>query len=149
MLYPVSIFYCSKGEKNAFRLHHPFGAIRSVVSSQAEACRQTSAISLRVPVRNLVVRLFDNCSLDLRTGSLLLQAIASDLQTAIGILLGTKGSHFAGVHVAELSMGVDEIRAPRHGMGAELSGVMGGDRGDDQLVRHPLWAWTGRGSLLC
>lgn len=63
-----------------------------------------------------------------------------NINAPIDILQAAKRHQSLAVHVTEIAIGADEIRAPRSLRRAELLGRLAGVVGHDQVVGHPGWA---------
>lgn len=63
-----------------------------------------------------------------------------NINASIDILQAAKRHQSLAVHVTEIAIGADEIRAPRSLRRAELLGRLAGVVGHDQVVGHPGWA---------
>ena len=64
-------------------------------------------------------------------------SILIDFNTALDVAHSAKRRQFLLLHIAEIAIGTDEVRAPGSLRRAELLGRLAGEVGHDQIVDHP------------
>ena len=66
-----------------------------------------------------------------------MSSILVDFNTALDVTHNAKRRQFLLLHIAEIAIGTDEVRAPGSLRRAELLGRLAGVVGHDQVVDHP------------
>jgi hypothetical protein len=91
------------------------------------------------PLRDLAIRLVDDLRRAARNGPPLddMPGILVDFHTAVDVAHHAKRDHFLLVHVTEVAIRADEVRAPRSLRRAELLSGLAGEVGHNQVVGHP------------
>lgn len=117
----------------------PFSKSQHPLPNHTTAEIQTHHLSLTTPLRDLPIRLVDDICRATRNCPPFddMPSILIDFNTALDVAHSAKRRQFLLLHIAEIAIGTDEVRAPGSLRRAELLGRLAGEVGHDQIVDHP------------
>lgn len=121
-----------------YSLYSSFPSSQNQTNATKQAT-QDQHLSLMPPLLNLAIRLVDDFSRAARNSPPLddMPSILVDFNAAIDIVHDAKRRHLLLLHVAEVAIRADEVRAPRSLRRAEFLSGLAGEVGHDQVVGHP------------